>query len=179
MKSLQFPQYEGSEGKAEKVGGWTTHALSERPEEQRKGEPGSQYGRGVAMVPVQQVAKYREYNRSGQHSHGDYSQKTISGIADDLRKGGPTAMREPIWIDYDHEKKWGYISEGNHRVDAAIQAGVSHVPVRIGRSSSVESRRKKGIGAPLHMDNRLVEERSGYFPSEIHPGNFQEFEGHR
>lgn len=156
---------------------WSKHALTERPHEERKHEPGYSYGKDVAMVPTSQIARYREYHRAGLSANGD-SHAIIKGIKEDLEKGGPKAMREPIWVDYDHEHKWGYVSEGNHRIEAAIQAGVSHVPVRMIRSKGVERRKQNGIGGPLHLDNRVVE-KTGYLPSMIHPGNFQEFEGSR
>lgn len=156
---------------------WSKHALTERPHEERKHEPGYSYGKDVAMVPTSQIARFREYNRGGSQGFSN-SKENIEGIKKDLEIGGPKAMKEPIWVDYDHEHKWGYVSEGNHRIEAAIQAGVSHVPVRMIRGSGVERRKKSGIGAPLHLDNRIVEN-TGYMPGQLHPGNFQEFEGNR
>lgn len=157
---------------------WPDHALTERSPEERKHDPGYSYGRDVAMVPTSQIARYREYDRTGPQGFSN-SKDNIESIKKDLELGGSKAMREPIWMDYDHEHKWGFISEGNHRIEAAIQAGATHVPVRMIKGSGVAERKAKGIGAPLHLDNRIVEEQTGYIPGQLHPGNFQEFEGSR
>ena len=166
--------YQG-EGIAE-PGGWRNTSLGERTPEQSKGELGAKWDRHTALVPVSKLKAFMEYDRAGKEGNGDYSQGIINSIAEDLKKGGSSAMREPLQLDYDHEAKWGHLGEGNHRLAAAIQAGVTHVPVTIFRSHSVASNKAKGIGAPLHLDNRVVE-RGGYYPSPVHPGNFKEFEG--
>lgn len=190
----QFPVYSGP-GLADKVGGWSKYALTERPADEINASPvARKYNAYTAMVPTHSLVKYMEYDRTGRHDRGD-SEAKINSIAEDLRKGGPTAMREPLWLSYDHESKWGYLSEGHHRLEAALRAGVSHVPLMIsGRGPSHSDRVKesykdgmkvKNTGAPLHLDTRLVENRTGeegrdgYYPSQLHPGNFQEFEGSR
>ncbi len=161
---------------------WSKYALAERRTVEASKEPGGKWGFQVALVPVSQLAKYREFDRTkAPYGYAD-SNETISSIADDLRKGGTGALRSPISISYDHKNKWGYIAEGNHRVAAAIQAGVSHLPVQIGGNSNaglLDDLKAKGVGAPLHLDTRLVEGDTGYFPSYQHPGNFKEFEGAR
>lgn len=48
-------------------------------------------------------------------------------FVDDIRKNG---VRRPIFITVDHGED-PKISEGNHRRDAAIEAGLTHVPVEI------------------------------------------------
>jgi hypothetical protein len=184
--SRQFdggPDYHSSTGKA--VGrSWSKVALSERSPEEAKDEPGRKWGKYTALVPVHQLARFREYNRTGQHAQkngslmSDVSSKDrISSIAKDLKEGGVNAMREPLSLDYSHEHKWGHLSEGHHRLEAAIQAGVTHVPVQVYQAKHLD---RTHAGAPLHMDNRMQEPGShGYFPSNLHPGNFQEFEGAR
>jgi hypothetical protein len=122
---------------------------------------------------------YREVDRTGKQAFSN-SEQTINKIADELKTGGVNAMREPLLLGYSHNSHWGYLEEGHHRLEAAMRAGLTHVPVRVlaQRSGSVENRRDSGRGAPLHMDNRLIGH-GGYYPSTIHPGNFQEFEGAR
>lgn len=175
------PVYSGS-GVAAAFGGgdrWFKHALGERyDDEQRQGEPAAEagYGRYTALVPVSSLVKYREYERGGRDANSG-SEKVINSIADDLRSG--KKINEPLSMSYDHETGWGVIGEGNHRLEAAIRAGVSHVPVQIHRSSYASNAKRNGVGAPLTLDRRLIEKETGYFPSIMHPGNFKEFENAR
>lgn len=169
----QFPQYDG-EGKAS-IGGWTTHALGERHGD--IDEPGRKWDRYTALVPVEKLAKFAEYDRTRQ-SMG-HSAQTIDSIASDLRAGGHDAIREPLWMKYDHKNNWGVLVEGNHRLAAAIKAGVTHLPVAITTGANLGEHKKTNIGSDLHVDNRIVEKETGYMPSTVHPGNFKQFEGAR
>lgn len=160
---------------------WRTHALTEREQtEDVKSEPGAAWGNNVALIPVHQIARYREFDREGRHGHDD-STENIANITEDLKKGGVAALREPVTLLYNHKEKWGYLGEGHHRVAAAIKAGLTHIPVQIGRGwGDVKDNKQMGRGAPLHLDNRVVEPgNGGYYPAYMHPGNFQEFEGAR
>jgi hypothetical protein len=169
----QFPSYEG-EGKAD-IGSWRNHALGERTDRPAD-EPGAQWDRHTALVPISSLAHFSEYDRTRQGL--GHSAQTIDSIAGELREGGPQAIREPLWIKYDHKNKWGVLVEGNHRLAAAIKAGVTHLPVAITTGADLGDRKKALVGAPLHIDNRIVEH-SGWMPSDVHPGNFKQFEGAR
>lgn len=179
--SLQFPQYEGSEGVADGRAHWSKYSLAERkhsPELEQ--EPGHRWGRDTALVPIQSLLKYKELDREVEHAHS-HSPSTIDSLTSDLKQGGVTALREPIYILYNHQQHWGWIGEGHHRLIAAQRAGLTHIPVRVmlGYKGETEDRRLEGRGAPMHLDNRLVEKRTGYIPATLHPGNFKEFEGAR
>jgi len=156
---------------------WRTHAIADNGS--LKGdEPGAKWGHYAALVPVHQLLKYQEFDRTGSQGFSA-SKKTIDGIANDLSAGGIGGLREPLHITYDHDRKWGVLVEGNHRLAAAIQAGVSHLPVIIHGRGEHFANKQNGVGAPLHMDTRLHEEDTEYHPSVIHPGNFKEFESAR
>jgi hypothetical protein len=156
---------------------WRDVSLGERRGENN--DPGAKWGSDVALVPVHQLMGYREYDRKGAEDTGR-SASTIENIAGDLRSKGVEGMREPAYLLYNHEHKWGYLGEGHHRLEAAAQAGVPHIPVRVLKASAgqVAEHKRKGLGGPMHLDNRVVET-NGYMPSNLHPGNFKEFEGHR
>lgn len=174
------PVYTGSGLAANRE--WQHVSLSERRYTDKaidaSKEPGARWGHNVALVPVAQLAKYREFDRTATPKFAD-SESIIESIADDLRKGGVNALQSPISMGYDHKNKWGYVAEGNHRIAAAVRAGITHLPVQLwGNNSNLSDWKKEGVGAPLHLDNRMVEP-DGYFPSDLHPGNFKEFEGAR
>lgn len=176
LNHSQFPDYESTEGAAGR-GGWRQHAISEQTG--RTNEPGTKWDRYTALVPVHQLKSYAEYDRTGSSAHaGGRSAETINKIAADLHEGGHDAIREPLWMKYDHKEHWGTLVEGNHRLAAAIKAGVTHLPVAVTTGANLSERKNKGVGAPLHIDNRLVEQ-GGYMPSDVHPGNFKQFEGSR
>lgn len=178
QSQAQGPEYFGKEGLAE-PGRWHIHALGERAEGENANEPGAQWGKWTALVPVQTLLNYREYDRTTPKQAYPDSESNIESIANDLRTGGPQALKEVLHISYDHDNKWAYLGEGNHRLAAAIRAGVTHLPVMVHRKSDLSHLKEQGVGAPLHLDNRLVEKGRGYFPSVIHPGNFMEFQGAR
>ena len=171
------PTYFGK-GRAERnAGGWRTQAIADNGSLTGK-EPGAKWSRYTALVPVHQLMRYREYDRTGAQGFSD-SQSRVNDIAKDLSTHGVNGMNESVHLTYDHARKWGVLVEGNHRLAAAIQAGVSHIPVTIHARADHFANKSNGVGAPLHMDTRLHEEDVDYHPSIVHPGNFQEFEGAR
>jgi hypothetical protein len=132
----------------------------------------------TAMLPIEQVKKYREVDRAGKHSYGTASEEIISKIANDIKSGG--VIKEPLILEHNTESQWGYLGEGHHRLIAAEKAGLTHVPVTIYSSphaGDVNSHKKKGLGAPLTLMNpRQWDPRNtGYQPKELHPGHFKEF----
>lgn len=160
---------------------WSKHSLVERESTPEvESEPGRRWGKDVALVPISSMLRYRELDREGKDAHS-FSPERISSITQDLKQGGVTAFTDPLYILYNHKQRWGWIGEGHHRLIAAQRAGLTHVPVRImqGYKEETRERQLEGRGAPLHLDNRLVEKSSGYIPGMLHPGNFMEFEGAR
>ena len=85
-------------------------------------------------------------------------------------------FEDPIMVQFDGRSKKAYVGEGNHRVRAAQEAGVSHVPVRVVRSRIDEftekSVRRQG-GRVASVDPGPSPWKGGmgeeYWPSDIHP----------
>jgi hypothetical protein len=171
------PVYSGPGLAEQQPNGWMTHAISENGSLTGE-EPGMQWNRYTALVPGHQLLRFREYDREGSQGFSN-SQENIRGIAKDLSAQGVKGLREPVSLEYDHENNWGVVTEGNHRLAAAVQAGLTHIPVTIHARADHSTNKKNGVGAPLHMDTRIRHEGHGYHPSILHPGNFQEFEGAR
>lgn len=171
----QFPKYSG-EPLAEVGSGWRTHALGER-QNRPEGEPGAKWDRYTALVPVSHLAGFMEYDRAGKQPTTG-SSRTIDSLTKEMSQKGSDAIREPLQISYDHRENWGVLVEGNHRLAAAMKAGVTHLPAVITRGADHRDNKRNQIGAPLNVDMRIVD-KSGYMPSTIHPGNFKQFEGYR
>lgn len=170
------PVYSGPGLAGRGANSWRAHAIGDN--NSLKGdEPGAKWGSYTALVPVHQLLPYREYDRTGNQGFSN-SKDTINDIAKDLSTHGAHGMQNAVQLNYDHDRKWGVLVEGNHRLEAAIQAGITHIPVTVLGRANHMANKHNGVGAPLHMDTRLNEE-GGYHPSSIHPGNFQEFEGAR
>jgi hypothetical protein len=132
----------------------------------------------VGMVPVKTLEKYREHNGTWEKTYGgeglahDAERRRIESIKDDIRNG--SGIKTPLMLDYDHKNQWGSLGEGNHRLRAAAEMGLSHVPVRIYGRADLEDNKSEGTGAPLSMTTHFkggMGER--YIPPAIHPHHFE------
>lgn len=130
----------------------------------------------VGFVPTHTLVPYRDHDgtRDGLMSHD-----TVDRIAADIHAG--VGIKNPIHVEYDHEKQLGYIGEGNHRLAAAVKAGAPVVPVRVyGRARIGGARLERGVGAPLSLATTwkggMGED---YVPPEVHPLHFQQFKDAR
>jgi hypothetical protein len=88
-----------------------------------------------------------------------------------LRSG--EGYTDPIMVEFDPKSRLAMVGEGNHRLRAAVQEGVSHVPVRATRSR-IESRDNWDQGGrPSPLDPGPSPWKGGmgeeYWPSDIHP----------
>ncbi len=139
--------------------------------------PGDVHSSITAMLPIEQVKKYREVDREGKDAYGDISKKTINNIVNDIQQGG--VIKDPLILEHNTKTQWGYLGEGHHRLAAAEKAGLTHVPVTIySGSSDMASRKSSGIGAPLTLMNPKQWDPNdrGYQPKELHPGHFKEMQ---
>jgi len=124
------------------------------------------------MVPTEHLKTLRENDRAGRDALQD-SRETINGIRADIRSG--KGITEPVQIEYSNKSNWAYLGEGHHRLQAAIEEGVSHVPARVIRSDyAPRSRMEEGKGGHIERHDPIpgVSERDakdGYIPSDLHP----------
>jgi hypothetical protein len=141
--------------------------------------PGDVHNSVTAMLPIEQVKKYRELDREGKDSYGDTSKKNISNIVNDVKQGG--VIKEPLILEHNTETQWGYLGEGHHRLAAAEKAGLTHVPVYVYSTKyaeDVKQHKDKGLGAPLTLMNpkQWDTHNTGYQPKELHPAHFKEMQ---
>jgi hypothetical protein len=124
----------------------------------------------VGMVPTHVVARYTEFDRNSENP------EKVNRLAKDIAENG---IREPLQIDYHHDSGWGTLVEGNHRIAAAMRAGLTHVPVVV---TGVLSKRPKG--APLHLSEgemptppEWMTHRNPPYFKQAHPSAFRELAG--
>ena len=86
-------------------------------------------------------------------------------------------------LQHDPDDHWGSLGEGNHRLAAAREEGLSHVPVRVNsrcRNLRETAQRRASQsqggtgGAPLHMETDFGHGGWPYTPPEVHPHHFSE-----
>ena len=117
----------------------------------------------VGYVPTHTLAGMHgnETDREGIDRH---KQALLSG------KG----FTDPVMVEFDHRNKRMVLGEGNHRVEAAKELGISHVPTRVVRShlsdDDMEYMHRKG-GSPVDIDPgpSPFARHDDYWPSDIHP----------
>jgi GNAT superfamily N-acetyltransferase len=125
----------------------------------------------VGFMPTGFMKRYREH-AGDQHSG---SRDTIDKIKGDIAEG--KGIHNPITVHYSDEHKWGFIGEGNHRLQAADESGLRTVPVRVIRGGAdVGARKKKLIGDHMDLEGKFDQQRGDrvepYTPSDIHPHHF-------
>lgn len=130
----------------------------------------------VGMVPVSALIPLRQHN-GVQPGFEYHDQPIIDSIAADIRSG--KGITNPIQVFHDHETSTGTIGEGNHRLAAAVQEGITHVPVRVhGRYGAKRAQFMRGEG----QAGDLVRETTwkgglgeNYDPPDMHPHHFPAF----
>lgn len=112
---------------------------------------------GVALVKTDFIKKFIEFDRTNPAQNFASSAKTIANIADDLRAG--KGFTNPVRLEYAVDKDGNLLLnlvEGNHRLQAALQAGITDIPVVTVRSrggfSNLKSVGKKSKIQPDQFD---------------------------
>jgi hypothetical protein len=129
----------------------------------------------IGMVKTNFVKKFMEYDRSGaqgKFGNDDYSKKTIALIMEDLRSG--KGLENPLVLEYNPYNHTFVLGEGNHRLAAAIEAGIEEVPVAIIRTGSGTLNHKPaGFGQRMFPENTSTGKpekgAKGYFPGNPSP----------
>jgi len=115
---------------------------------------GEQWPRNTELVPVDVL--------SGMG--GNELRYDVSELSEDLKQHG---FKEPGIIQYHTKSRTALLGEGNHRLAAAIQAGISHMPVRAMRYNM------EGGGVPVRG---YEPDRTGYVPGDLKPSEIMDWE---
>lgn len=83
---------------------------------------------------------------------------------------------DPVMVEFDPRRRVAVLGEGNHRVEAAREMGISHVPARVVRSRIDEdgshAMHSGGSPQPVQASSPWrsgYQGRDEYWPPEIHP----------
>lgn len=124
---------------------------------------------GVGLVKTDFVKKFIEFDRTGAAAQPT-SAETIAKITDDLKSG--KGFTDPLILAYSVDNKGNLslkLTEGNHRIQAALNAGVDSVPVKIVRAFADEANLKStGVASKIKPD------RTGYLPGNPSPRDLLE-----
>jgi hypothetical protein len=124
---------------------------------------------GVGLVKTDFVKKFIEFDSTGAAAQPT-SAETISKITDDLKSG--TGFTDPLILAYSVDNKGNLslkLTEGNHRIQAALNAGLDSVPVKIVRAFADEANLKS-----TGMASKIKPDRTGYLPGNPSPRDLLE-----
>lgn len=111
----------------------------------------------VEMVPLEAIQQVRPGNDTQWGVKGGESPEAL---ASDIRTNG---WAEPVVVQYLHDPSGvshrAVVGEGNHRIEAAAAGGISHVPVRVVRTSLG---REEMSSVPGYQEG-------GHVPAEMRP----------
>lgn len=120
----------------------------------------------VELVDVNFLKKFIEFDRTLPALNKGDSAGTIASITEDLKAG--KGFTDPLILDYwvdANGKLMLNLTEGNHRIQAAINAGIDYIPVRVlrGYESRLDQAKASGLASKILPDS------SGYLPGTLRP----------
>jgi hypothetical protein len=124
---------------------------------------------GVGLVKTDFVKKFIEFDRTGAAAQ-PISAKTIAQITDDLKSG--KGFTDPLILAYSVDDKGKLslkLTEGNHRIQAALNVGLDSIPVKIVRAYAKETNLKS-----TGMVSKIKPDRTGYLPGNPSPRDLLE-----
>lgn len=125
----------------------------------------------VGFMPTKEMLRYREHNGlwGGHDSGAEEDERRVQKIQHDIESG--VGIHSPLTVHY--WNGWGYVGEGNHRLEAARRAGAPVVPVRVVRGGAyVERAKEQGVGGPMHSQTVFDSRNPEYTPTDMHPAHF-------
>jgi len=81
----------------------------------------------VEMIRTDVLRMFREYDRSNL-TFSKHSPETYQKLKKDILKKG---IKVPLTITYDLHREWALVTEGNHRIQIAIDTGIKKLPATV------------------------------------------------
>jgi len=119
-----------------------------------KGGPGGQWSDpNIELVPVDVLYRMR----------GNALRYDVSDLSEDIKKRG---VQEPGVIRYYQQSRTAFLGEGNHRLEAAKRAGLTHMPVRVSRVNA------EGRGVSVRGHDPAM----GHVPADMKPSEIMDWD---
>lgn len=119
----------------------------------------------VEWIPLEDAHKIREFDRLTPEHDTGRSRSTVDGIKKSLLEEG---FRSPLNVDYNINDRYAYLGEGNHRLIAAQELGITHVPVTVHRSGEYSKHGNKGRGNAKQVPG-VDPDQHGYVMGQMTP----------
>lgn len=119
----------------------------------------------VEWIPLEDAHKIREFDRlSPEHDTGN-SRSTVDQLKKSIMEEG---FHTPLNVDYNINDRYAYLGEGNHRLIAAQELGLTHVPVTVHRSGESYNVGNKGRGNAKQVPG-VDPDQHGYVMGQMTP----------
>jgi len=119
----------------------------------------------VEWVPLEDVHRIREFDRLDPIYDTGNSRSTVDNIKSSLLKNG---FINPLKVSYNMNDRYAYLGEGNHRIIAAKELGLTHVPVTVYRYGESNNHGYKGRGWAKQFPG-VEPDQFGYVPGNMTP----------
>jgi hypothetical protein len=128
--------------------------------------PGDEWP-NVGWVQTDKIYPYREH--SGDQT--DSSPEKIKHLTEEFQNGA--GFVDPLRLYYNPDTNRAYLGEGNHRLQAGIRAGLTHMPVTVHTFRDFSDTPQ---GVPAQFERKLFQQKDdrGFtrnYDDQIHPGN--------
>lgn len=118
------------------------------------------------LVPVEDLIRMRDFDRTITYKYSrEDSESTIERLKQSFLKIG---LISPVRIDYYQFDKKVLMSEGNHRLNAAIDLGLKFYPATVYSLKIEIPESKKDKGLPVQG---YKEDEYGYVPENLKPSD--------
>lgn len=86
----------------------------------------------IEWVPTHVMKKFIEYDRRPGGRDAWSSPERWNALGQHIKQNG---FKNPAWLDFNPDTGMAHLSEGNHRVQIAVDHGMPAIPVRVYRST--------------------------------------------
>jgi len=122
-----------------------THNSIEEERDYHKGWEHGTYKNSAELVPVEWLAKLKgnelRYPSKANIGYNPDIDDWERGDEDELIASMQKAIQEPVMISVGLKDGYAYIGEGNHRISAALKAGIKQLPTRIYMTTTANHKR--------------------------------------
>ena len=120
----------------------------------------------VEWIPLEDAYRMREYDRGTNPAHDiGNSRQRVDILKQSIAAQG---FFDPIHISYNQNDRYAYVGEGNHRIAAARELGLTHIPAIVHRNDKYDPDRNKGMGFAKLVPG-VDPDQSGYVPADLKP----------